>query len=360
MVDWEKRKKVAQNAFEAIGLTPLVKLNRITKGLEADILVKLEWFSPTGSHKDRIYYHMAMKAIKRGDLRPGMEILETSTGNAGTSAAFIGAILGYPVTIILPDGMSLERYKLMAMYGARIITTPGAESDVDLCLKKQEEMAKEHPEKYWIPNQYGNPYNIEAHYLATGPEIWEQTGGKLDAFVCLQGSGATVTGVGRYIKERNPKALIYTGEPTEAPFLSEGRWGSHQIEGIGDGFIPANLDMDLMDGIFLVSSEEAIEMGKRLAKEEGLFGGITSAGNVAGAIKVAKQHRELKVIVTVLHDTGQRYFSTPLCGVRKELVIPEREHPLMIAGAGLNSLDVLHSCDMTELKKQQARWEIIK
>jgi len=360
MLNWEKRGKVAQSILETIGFTPLVKLNRVSKEINANILVKVEWFSPTGSHKDRIYYHMVMEAIRRGDLRPGMEILESSTGNAGTAAALVGAVLGYPVTIILPEGMSAERYKLMEMYGAKMIITPGAESDVDLCLKKQEEMAKEHPEKYWIPDQYGNPDNIEAHYLTTGREIWEQAEGKIDAVVCLQGSGATITGVGRYLREKNPKVLLYAGEPTEAPFLSEGKWGAHRIEGIGDGFIPRDLDMDLIDGVFLVSSEEAIEMGRRLAKEEGLFCGITSGGNVAGAIKVAKRHPELQVIVTVLHDTGQRYFSTPLCGIEKELIIPEREHPLMIAGAGLNSRDILRPCAITELEKQQARWEVIK
>jgi len=200
MLNWEKRGKVAQSILETIGFTPLVKLNRVSKEIYGNILVKMEWFSPTGSHKDRIYYHMVTEAVRRGDLKPGMEILESSTGNAGTAAAFVGAVLGYPVTIILPEGMSAERYKLMEMYGAKMIITPGAESDVDLCLRKQEEMAKEHPEKYWIPDQYGNPDNIEAHYLTTGREIWEQAEGKIDAVVCLQGSGATITGVGRYLR----------------------------------------------------------------------------------------------------------------------------------------------------------------
>ena len=347
MVDWGQRGKVAQNAFEAIGLSPLVKLNKVTRGIKADILVKTEWFSPTGSLKDRIYYRMITEAIKRGDLKPGMEILETSTGNAGIGCSFVGGLLGYPVTIILPEGMSIERSKIMQAYGANLIYTPGAESDVDLCLVKQDEIIKENPGKYWIPSQYTNLDNIQAHYTTTGPEIWEQSGGKVDAFLATQGTGGTVTGVGRYLRERNPKVLLYAGEPTEAPMLAKRIWGSHQIEGIGDGFVPRNLDVSMLTGIFLSTSPEAIEMGKKLALEEGLFCGISSGANVVGAIKLSKEHPELEVIVTMLNDTGQRYFSTPLCGVDKEVEIPEREHPF-------------DAYTIAELDKYQAGWEIIE
>ena len=314
MVDWGKRGKVAQNILEAIGLTPLVKLNRVTREIKADILVKLEWFSPTGSIKDRIYYQMITEAIKNQVLKPGMELLETSTGNAGIACAFVGALLGYPATIILPDGMSIERTKIIKAYGAKIIYTPGAESDVDLCLQKQEEIIKENPRKYWVPSQYTNQDNIMAHYLTTGPEIWEQAGGKVDAFVATQGTGGTLTGTGKYLREKNPRVLLYAGEPAEAPMLATRKWGSHRIEGIGDGFVPRNLDVSLLNGIFLSTSEEAIEMAKRLSLEEGLFCGISSGANVVGAIKLAKKHPELKTIVTMLNDTGQRYFSLPLCG----------------------------------------------
>ena len=178
MVNWGKREKICQNILESIALTPLVKLNTLTREIEADILVKLEWFSPTGSIKDRIYYRMITQAIRNNMLKPGMEILETSTGNAGIACAFVGRILGYPVTIILPDGMSIERTKIIKAYGANIMYTPGAESDVDLCLQKQEEIIKENPGKYWVPSQYTNQDNVMAHYLSTGPEIWEQTGGQ--------------------------------------------------------------------------------------------------------------------------------------------------------------------------------------
>jgi len=347
MIDWGKRGKVAQNILEAIGLTPLVRLNRVTKAIETDILVKLELFSPTGSLKDRIYYRMITEAIKNQALKPGMEILETSTGNAGIACALVGTLLGYPVTIILPDGMSIERTKIIEAYGARIIYTPGAESDVDLCLQKQEEIIRENPGKYWVPSQYTNQDNILAHYLTTGAEIWEQTGGKVDAFVATQGSGGTISGVGKYIRERNPRVLLYAGEPAEAPMLAIRKWGSHRIEGIGDGFVPRNLDASLLNGIFLVTSEEAIEMAKRLSLEEGLFCGISSGANVVGAIKLAKRHPELQVIVTMLNDTGQRYFSTPLCGVEKHIEIPEREHPF-------------DDYTIAQLDKYQPGWEIVE
>jgi len=347
VIDWGKWGRVAQNIFETIGLTPLVKLNRVTKAIEADILVKLEWFSPTGSLKDRIYYRMITEAIKKGTLKPGIEILESSTGNAGISCAFVGSLLGYPVTIILPEGMSIERTKIMEAYGARIIYTPGAESDVDLCLQKQEAMIRENPGKYWVPSQYTNQDNVLAHYLTTGPQIWEQTGGKVDAFVATQGTGGTISGVGKYLRERNPKVLLYAGEPTEAPMLARRKWGSHRIEGIGDGFVPQNLDVSLLNGIFMATSEEAIEMAKRLSLEEGLFCGISSGANVVGAIKLARRHPELKVIVTMINDTGQRYFSTPLCGVEKHIEIPERKH----------SLD---DYTIAQLEKYQQGWEIVE
>ena len=347
MVDWEKQGKVARNAFEAIGLTPLVRLNKVNEGIDVDILVKLEWFSPTGSLKDRIYYRMITEAVKSQALKPGREILETSTGNAGIACSFVGKLLGYPVTIILPEGMSIERTKIMQAYGAKIIYTPGAESDVDLCLTKQEEIIKENPGKYWVPSQYTNIDNINAHYFTTGPEIWEQTGGKVDAFVATQGTGGTITGVGKYLRERNPEVLLYAGEPNEAPMLARREWGSHRIEGIGDGFVPRNLEVGLLNGIFLSTSDEAIGMAKRLSLEEGLFCGISSGANVVGAIKLAKRHPELKAIVTMLNDTGQRYFSTPLCGVEKDVEIPEREHPF-------------DDYTVAELDKYQAGWEVIE
>jgi cysteine synthase A len=346
-VKWDANKKIANNMFEAIGRTPLLRFNKVTQGLESHILGKIEWFSPTGSLKDRIFYEMITQAIERGDLKPGMEIIETSTGNAGIACSFVGKMLGYKVTIVMPDGMSEERMKIMRAYGADIIFTPGAESDVDLCIAKTAEIKAANPGKYWEPDQYGNADNIGAHYKTTGPEIWEQTGGQVDAFVATQGTGGTITGVGRYLREQNARVKLFAIEPTEAPMLSRREWGSHKIEGIGDGFVPFNLDLSLLDGIITTTSREAIQMGQRLALEEGVFCGISSGSNVVAAIKLAARHPELKNIVTMINDTGQRYFSTELCGEPKEVEIPERDHPMDQYTIG-------------QLDEYQSGWEIIE
>jgi cysteine synthase A len=346
-VKWDANKKIANNMFEAIGRTPLLRFNKVTQGLESHILGKIEWFSPTGSLKDRIFYEMITQAIEKGDLKPGMEIIETSTGNAGIACSFVGKMLGYKVTIVMPDGMSEERMKIMRAYGADIIFTPGAESDVDLCIAKTAEIKAANPGKYWEPDQYGNADNIGAHYKTTGPEIWEQTGGQVDAFVATQGTGGTITGVGRYLREQNARVKLFAIEPTEAPMLSRREWGSHKIEGIGDGFVPFNLDLSLLDGIITTTSREAIQMGQRLALEEGVFCGISSGSNVVAAIKLAARHPELKNIVTMINDTGQRYFSTELCGEPKEVEIPERDHPMDQYTIG-------------QLDEYQSGWEIIE
>jgi cysteine synthase A len=346
-IKWDANKNVAGNMFEAIGRTPLVRLNNVTKGVKPQILGKIEYFSPTGSLKDRIFYRMITEAIKRDDLKPGMTIIESSTGNAGIACAFVGRMLDYPVVVVMPAGMSEERKMIMRAYGAQIIETPGAESDVDLCLEKVEEMMAAEPGKYWKAGQYTNPDNIEAHYTTTGPEIWEQTGGEVDIFVATQGTGGTLTGIGRYLRKTKPEVKLFAVEPTEAPMLARREWGSHRIEGIGDGFVPRNLDLSMLDGIVLTTSDEAIEMGKRLALEEGIFCGISSGSNVAAALKVAQRYPEARVIVTMINDTGQRYFSTELCGVKKEIEIPEREHPM-------------DDYTKEQLDKYQAGWVIIE
>lgn len=335
--------------FQLIGKTPMVKLKRIPQkmGVDTTIYAKLEFFNPTGSLKDRIYYEMITKAIERGQLKPGVEILEASTGNAGISCSFIGRILGYKVTIVMPRGMSKERMKMIRAYGGKILFTEGGESDVDLSIATIKEIIKKKPGKYWWPDQFSNPDNVMAHFKTTGPEIWEQTKGKIDCFLASPGTGGTLTGVGRYLRNKNPTICLYAVEPSEAPLLSKRRWGSHRIEGIGDGFVPKNLDLSLLTGIITTSSEEAIEMAKQIALEEGIFCGISSGCNVAAAIKVAKKHTEFKSIVTMINDSGQRYFSTELCGKKKKLKIPEREHPL-------------DRYTIKELDKYQAKWEIIE
>jgi cysteine synthase A len=348
-VQWNRIKSVQQSVFGCIGRTPLVELRRICRAekISTKILAKLEYVNPTGSLKDRIYYEMITRAIARRELKPGMEILEASTGNAGITCAFVAKLLGYPATIVLPSGMSQERMKLIRAYGATIVNTPGAESDVDLCIKKIEELKRGNPGKYWEPAQFANPDNVNAHYKTTGPEIWEQTKGKVDCFAASQGTGGTLTGVGKFLRKKNRKVLLYAVEPAEAPMLAKRRWGTHKIEGIGDGFVPRNLHLKLINGVVTTSSEEALNMARRLSITEGIFCGISSGCNVAAAIKIARRHLKLRTIVTMINDTGQRYFSTELCGKPKSVEIPEREHPL-------------DEHTLSELDKYQPSWEIIE
>ena len=348
-VGWAKSRKVADGVFQTVGQTPLVKLGHIpgSESVKAKILVKLEYMNPTGSLKDRIYFEMITRAIERRDLQPGMEILEASTGNAGIACSFVGTTLGYKVTVVMPAGMSQERMKIIRAYGAEIITTPGGESDVDLCLNKIEELKRASPSKYWEPGQFANKDNVAAHYKTTGPEIWEQSGGKVDCFIASQGTGGTLTGVGKYLRKKNRKVALFAVEPSEAPILAHRRWGSHKIEGIGDGFVPRNLDLSHLTGIITTSSDESIQMAKRLARDEGIFCGISSGCNVLAAIKAAKRHVEYQTIATMVNDTGQRYFSTELCGEMKHVEVPEREHPL-------------DEYTTAQLDKYQSSWEIIE
>ncbi|MBI1747824.1 MAG: cysteine synthase A [Acidobacteria bacterium] len=343
---WDRNRHVANNLFEAIGRTPLVRLNRINRGCSAEILVKVEWFSPSGSLKDRIYYHMITQAEQRGDLRPGMTILECSTGNAGIACSFVAAVKGYPCIIVMPEGMSDERKKMDRAYGTEMVYTPGGESDVDLALQKLDEIRRQDPQKYWVPSQFDNPDNIEAHVLTTGPELWEQTEGRLDAYIATQGTGGAITGIGRYLRSRNPQVKLFAVEPSECPLLSRRQWGPHHIEGIGDGFVPRDLDLSILNGIVTTTSEEAIHMAQRLAREEGIFCGISSGSNVVAAIKLAKRFPELKRIATMMNDTGQRYFTTALCGETKQVKIPERPHPM-------------DSYTKEQLDKYQPGWALI-
>lgn len=231
-------------------------------------------------------------------------------------------------------------------YGTQMVYTPGGESDVDLALEKLDEIRSKDPDKYWVPSQFDNPDNIQAHRKTTGPEIWEQTGGKIDAYVGTQGTGGQLTGIGRYLRKHKKKVKLYAGEPAECPLLSRREWGEHKIEGIGDGFVPRDLDLKLLTGIVTIRSDEAIEMARRLAKEEGIFCGISSGANVVAAIKIATRHPKMKRIVTMICDTGQRYFSTELCGSPKHVVSHERDHPM-------------DEYTRNELDKYQSGWEII-
>jgi len=313
---------------EMIGHTPLIRMNKVTRGHDLELFGKAEFMNPSGSLKDRILLKILMGAIESGKLRPGMTIVECTTGNTGISTAMLGAYFGYPVLIVMPEGMSEERMKAIRALGAKILTLPGGESDVDLAMRRARELVSLDPERYFWVDQFNNPMNAQAHYETTGPEIWEQVGGKLDAFVATAGTGGTITGVGRYLKERDPKIKLFAAEPAECPVLSKQRWGSHRIEGIGDGFIPSIFDISLLDGVILVPSEEAIWTTKHIAREEGLFVGISSGANVAACFKLHNHHPELKRIVTMLNDHGFRYFSTLLFGEVKEVEIPERRHEI--------------------------------
>src|SRR5438093_3554579 len=343
---WDAYRRALPSIADAIGRTPLVKLGRVTEEVRPPIYLKLEWYGPSGSLKDRIYLHMFERAEGRGDLKPGMRVLECSTGNAGIACAFIAAAEGYRCSIVMPEGMSDERKKIMRAYGARLVFTPGGESDVDLALRHLEEIRRRDPEGYWVPGQCDNPDNVEAHLLTTGPEIWEQTGGAIGAFVDAQGSGGTLTGVGRYLRERDPRVKLYAVEPAECALLARREWGHHGIEGIGDGFVPRNLDVALLTGVITTTTEESVEAARRGAAEEGIFCGISSGCNVAAALKLARRHPDLGSVVTVINDTGQRYFTTPLCGAAKDIAIPERDHPL-------------DPHTVEQLDRYQKAWEII-
>ncbi|OYT45160.1 MAG: cysteine synthase, partial [Desulfurococcales archaeon ex4484_42] len=263
------------------------------------------------------------KAEKEGRLKPGMTIVVATTGNTGIAFAAIGAFLGYKVLIVIPEEMSEERFNLMKLYGADFITTPGGESEVGKSLEYARELVKRNPDKYVLLDQWDDEANVQAHYETTGREIIEQLG-KVDAFIAGIGTGGTLIGVAKRLKEHNPSTIIVGMEPAECPTIFEGRWGRHEIEGIGDGFVPNIIRRyrHLIDDYVLVSSDEAIEMARKLARYEGLAVGISSGANVAAAIKVARRYNlpEGAKVVTVLPDYAARYFSTRLFGVRKSLL----------------------------------------
>jgi cysteine synthase A len=343
---WDAHRSALTSIAQAVGRTPLVRLGRVTAGVKPPVYLKLEWYGPSGSLKDRIYLHMFEQAEARGELRPGMRVLECSTGNAGIACAFVSAVKGYRCTIVMPVGMSDERKKIMRAYGADLVFTPGGESDVDLSLKKLDEIRAGDAAGYWVPGQFTNRDNIEAHYRTTGPEIWEQCGGVVGAFVDAQGSGGTLTGVGRSLREHDDRVKLYAVEPAECALLARRQWGPHGIEGIGDGFIPENLDVAQLSGVITTTTAEALEMARKLAAQEGIFCGISTGCNVAAALKLARRHPELVSVVTMANDTGQRYFTTALCGEDKHVDVPEREHPM-------------DPRTRAELDRYQAGWEIL-
>ena len=305
--------KIYTSADQLIGKTPLLELVHIeqAEGLEAKVLGKLEYFNPAGSVKDRIAKAMIDDAEQKGALKPGSVIIEPTSGNTGIGLASVAAARGYRIIIVMPETMSVERRQLMKAYGAELVLTEGAKG-MKGAIAKAEELAKEIPDSF-VPGQFINPANPSAHKATTGPEIWEDTDGKVDIFVAGVGTGGTVTGVGEYLKSQNPDVKVVAVEPASSPVLSKGVAGSHKIQGIGAGFVPDVLDTKVYDEIITVENEDAFATGKLIGKKEGVLVGISSGAAVWAAIQLAKRpENKGKTIVALLPDTGDRYLSTPL------------------------------------------------
>jgi cysteine synthase A len=315
--------RIYSNIIETVGRTPLVRLNRVTAGLPATILLKCEFFNPLGSVKDRIGMAMIEDAEKRGVLKKDTVIIEPTSGNTGIALAFVAAARGYRIILTMPETMSLERRTLLAMLGAKLVLTPGAEG-MKGAIAKAEQLARETPNS-WIPQQFDNPANPEIHRKTTAEEIWQDTDGKVDIFVAAVGTGGTLTGCVEVIKPRKPSFQAIAVEPKDSPVISQTlagqplKPGPHKIQGTGAGFIPKNLHLKDSTGApqivecIQVPNEEAFAMARRLAKEEGILAGISSGANVYAAIEVAKRpENKGKIIVTVACSTGERYLSTPL------------------------------------------------
>ncbi|XGW11113.1 hypothetical protein V3C99_012538 [Haemonchus contortus] len=310
---------------DAIGNTPLLRLNHITKGLEATIAVKLEYMNPAGSVKDRIAFNMIEKAEAEGKIVPGKTVLiEPTSGNMGIALAYCAALKGYKLILTMPSSMSVERRALLKAYGAEVVLTDPAIA-VRGAIERAQELAKVIPNAF-IPNQFSNPANPEAHYLTTGPEIWKQTNGKVDIVCFGVGSGGTCTGVGRYLKEKNPNIQVYPVEPYESSVINGLPHTPHKIQGMGIGMIPEVLDRSLFSEALRVHSDDAIAMAKRLALEEAILGGISSGANVCAAVQLAKRpENKGKLIVTTVNSSGERYLSSALySSLREEVAIMDQ------------------------------------
>ena len=303
-----------KNGFlDLVGQTPLVRLNNLIKkeGLEADVLAKLEYFNPAGSVKDRIAKEMILDAMEKGLINENTTLIEPTSGNTGIGLSAVATALNLKIIITMPETMSVERRNLMKAYGAELVLTPGSEG-MKGAIAKAKELASQ-IENSFIPGQFENPANPTAHYKTTGPEIYEQTEGKIDIFVAGVGTGGTISGIGKYLKEKNPEVKVVAVEPASSPVLSTGKGGAHKIQGIGAGFVPETLDTKIYDEIITVENEDAFATGKEMAKTEGILVGISSGAALYAAKELAKREENAgKTIVVLLPDGGDRYLSTPL------------------------------------------------
>ena len=303
---------IAQNINALIGNTPLVQLNHLTQGLPARVAVKLEFFNPAGSVKDRIAIAMVEDAEKAGKIKAGSTIVEATSGNTGIGLAMVCAAKGYKLVIVMPESMSKERRMLLRAYGAELILTPAAEG-MNGAIAKAEELVKNHPDTHFMPRQFDNPANPEIHRQTTAEEIWRDTDGKVDIFLAGVGTGGTLTGVGEVLKARNPNVQIYAVEPANSPVLSGGEKGAHVIQGLGAGFVPNILNTEVYGNVITVTNEDALATARALAEKEGILAGISSGAAAWAALELAKKPENAgKLIVTVLPDFGERYLSTAL------------------------------------------------
>lgn len=304
---------VFSSVLDLVGGTPLLEAKNLERefGLKAKILMKLEYLNPAGSVKDRIARAMILDAREKGLLKEGATLIEPTSGNTGIGLASMAASLGYRLILTMPETMSVERRNILKAYGAEIVLTDGARGMTG-AIEKAKELAQEIPDSF-IPGQFENPVNPKAHIETTGPEIWEDTKGKVDIFVAGVGTGGTITGVGTYLKEKNPNVKIVAMEPSDSPVLSGGKPGPHKLQGIGAGFVPETLDTEIYDEILTIGSEEAFSGARQIAQKEGVLVGISSGAAFAAAVKLAKRpENEGKTIVVLLPDSGDRYYSTPL------------------------------------------------
>ena len=305
--------KINNSFLDLVGNTPLVRVNNLIKKdeLKADVLAKLEYFNPAGSVKDRIAKEMTLDALEKGLINENTTLIEPTSGNTGIGLSAVATALNLKIIITMPETMSVERRNLMKAYGAELVLTPGSEG-MKGAIAKAKELASQ-IENSFIPGQFENPANPTAHYKTTGPEIYEQTEGKVDIFVAGVGTGGTISGIGKYLKEKNPEVKVVAVEPASSPVLSTGKGGAHKIQGIGAGFVPETLDTKIYDEIITVENEDAFAIGKEMAKTEGILVGISSGAALYAAKELAKrEENEGKTIVVLLPDGGDRYLSTPL------------------------------------------------